>query len=179
MKTFFLVSVFFLGFMIILNSEIFSQEQKPRVSPKAGVSQTIGVTNIAVSYSRPGVKGRTIWGELVPFNKIWRAGADEATTISFSSEVSIEGQSVAAGKYSIFTIPNKDSWTIILNSVAEQWGAYNYDESKDVLRVEVKPFEGNFVEWLKFSFDELTKESGTLILEWGNLKVPIKIGVKI
>lgn len=179
MKTFFGLIVFLFVFTFFASSSVYAQEQKPRVSPKAGVSQTVGITNIAVTYSRPGVKGRNIWGELVPFDKIWRAGADEASAISFSGDVTIEGQTLPAGKYSFFTIPGKDKWTLIFNSVAEQWGAYNYDQTKDVLRVEVKPYEGSFVEWLRFSFEDLTKESATLILEWEKLKVPFKIGTKL
>lgn len=179
MKTFFGLFVFLFGVYFLVSSETNAQEQKPRVSPKAGVSQTVGITNISVTYSRPGVKGRTIWGELVSYDKIWRAGADEATAISFSADVTIEGQNLPAGKYSFFTIPGKDKWTIIFNKVAEQWGSYNYDQTQDALRVEVNPYEGSFVEWLRFSFEDLTKESATLILEWEKLKVPVKIGTKL
>jgi len=107
----------------------------PRVSPNALVGQTIGVTEVRIAYGRPSVRGRKIFGGLVPFDEVWRTGANEATTISFSTPVRIEGTSLDAGTYSLFTIPGPETWTLIFNSEPEQWGAYNYDSSKDILRV--------------------------------------------
>lgn len=147
----------------------------PRPSPKASVMQTVGLTDITVQYSRPGVKGRQIWGALVPYDKVWRAGANEATTIQFSDEVVIGGTKLPAGLYSIHTIPGKDEWTVIFNSVAEQWGSYSYDAAKDVVRVKVKPEKADFREWMSFEFADLTTDAGKLVLRWENVAVPVTI----
>ena len=115
--------------LLALSSLAFAQELNlPRISQKAAVMQTIGLTDVTITYSRPGVKGRVIWGELVPYDKVWRTGANKATTISLSDDVTINGQSIAAGTYSLHTIPGKDQWTVIFNKVANQWGSYSYDE---------------------------------------------------
>ena len=120
-----------LSFMLFFVFSSYAQENKIRLSPKASVMQTVGFTDVTIDYSRPGVKGRTIWGALVPYNKVWRAGANEATTINFSTDVTIEGKNLPAGKYGFFTIPNKDSWTLIFNKVADQWGSFQYNEAED------------------------------------------------
>jgi hypothetical protein len=159
-------------------NNINAQEQKVRVSPKASVMQVVGFTEIQIDYGRPGVKGRKIWGELVPYNKVWRAGANEATVFSFSTDVTIEGKKLPAGKYSFFVIPNKGEWILIFNKVSEQWGAFEYNESQDVLRVTVKPKETNFVEWLTYSFDKTGDHSAVISLDWEKLKVPFKIETK-
>src|SRR5687767_13004731 len=101
----------------------FAQVRTPRPSPKASVMQNVGLTEITIQYSRPGVKGRAIWGSLVPYDKVWRTGANEATTIEFSEDVAINGQKLKKGLYSLHTIPNPNEWTVIFNSVAEQWGS--------------------------------------------------------
>ena len=109
----------------------------PRVSPKASLMQTVGLTDVTITYSRPGVKGRTIWGGLVPYDKVWRTGANEATKITFSNDVMINGQKLAAGTYSLHTIPAQSGdWTLAFNSVANQWGSFNYDQTKDALRAD-------------------------------------------
>jgi hypothetical protein len=153
--------------------------KKVRVSPKAGVFQTIGITDVNVSYSRPGVKNRKIWGELVPYNKVWRAGADEATKITFSTDVLIEGKKLSAGAYSFFAIPGENEWTLIFNKVADQWGAFTYNESEDALRIKVKPVANSNHEWLLYSFTEISPASGPtsaqLNLLWEKLKVSFKI----
>src|SRR5512146_2489926 len=100
------------------------KEEKVRISPKASVSQTIGFTDVTISYSRPGVKARKIWGDLVPYDKVWRAGANEATKITFSTDVMVEGKKLSAGSYGFFVIPGKKEWTLIFNKVADQWGAF-------------------------------------------------------
>lgn len=155
----------------------FSQVRLPRPSPKASVSQTIGVTDVTISYSRPGVKGRTIWGELVPWDKVWRTGANEATTISFSSDVKIEGQPLTAGSYSVHSIPGKDEWTVIFNKVADQWGSYSYDVTKDALRVKVQPQSGELKELVTFSFPVVSADAATLQLAWERVRVPLTIAV--
>ena len=149
--------------------------KKVRVSPKAGVFQTIGITDVNVSYSRPGVKNRKIWGELVPYNKVWRAGADEATKITFSTDVIIEGKKLPAGAYGFFAIPGENEWTLIFNKVADQWGAFTYNESEDALRIKVKPVSNSNHDWLLYSFTDMTSTTAQLNLIWEKLKVSFKI----
>ena len=149
--------------------------KKVRVSPKAGVFQTIGITDVNVSYSRPGVKNRKIWGELVPYNKVWRAGADEATKITFSTDVIIEGKKLPAGAYGFFAIPGENEWTLIFNKVSDQWGAFTYNESEDALRIKVKPVSNSNHDWLLYSFTDMTSTTAQLNLIWEKLKVSFKI----
>ena len=178
------VSVFFL-----LTAFIKSQTRdeilagKIRVSPKATVSQTIGFTNITINYSRPGVKARKIWGNLVPYDKVWRTGANEATKITFSSDVLINGKKLLAGTYSFFAIPEEKEWTLIFNKVANQWGAFTYNELRDALRIKVKPVKNNFQEWLEYTFSDMNIQSSgktnsaIINLMWDKLKVPFKVEV--
>lgn len=162
--------------VLLLGSFAVAQDlQLPRVSQKASVSQRIGLTDVSITYSRPGVKGRTIWGGLVPYNEVWRTGANEATTISVSDDVKIDGQPLPAGNYSIHTIPGKDSWTIIFNKVDKQWGSFDYDKTKDALRIQVKPQEGPNQEWMVFSFPEVLPNSATVELAWEKVRIPFHI----
>ncbi len=147
----------------------------PRPSPKASVSQHIGVTAVIVEYGRPGVKDRKIFGDVIPFGKVWRTGANEATTISFPHNIHIEGQEIAAGKYGLFTIPNKDSWTVILNKEWNQWGAYHYHPEEDVLRLEIVPESHDFTELFTISFSDVTKNKALLNLQWENTMISMKI----
>ena len=159
------------------------QDKKPdvkkvRVSPKAGVFQTVGITDINISYSRPGVKNRKIWGELVPYNKVWRTGADEATKITFSTDVLIEGKKLPAGSYSFFAIPGEKEWTLIFNKVFDQWGAFTYNEAEDALRIKVKPEAYSNHDWLLYSFTEMDPAhplTAQINLIWEKLKVPFKV----
>lgn len=147
----------------------------PRVSPDAIVGQTIGLTEVRIIYGRPSVRGRTIFGDLVPFDEVWRTGANEATAISFSTPVRIKGKSLDAGTYGLFTIPGTDEWTIIFNNEPEQWGAYNYDSEQDALRVEVEPESAPTQELMTFSFDNVTDSTATCLLRWAEARVPIEI----
>lgn len=149
-----------------------------RASSNAAVSQTIGTTNVTVTYGRPHVRDRAIYGDLVPYGQIWRAGANEATTITFSDDVTVAGEDLAAGTYALFATPNEDSWTLHFNSVAEQWGAYNYNASNDVLTVTVTPQEAPAQEMLTYSFQDVTNTEGTLVLHWADVMVPVTIGAK-
>ncbi|MCU1231858.1 MAG: hypothetical protein JWO97_4742, partial [Acidobacteria bacterium] len=151
------------------------QLRTPRPSQKQIVTQTVGVTDITINYSRPGVKGRAIWGALVPYDKVWRTGANEATSIAFSDDVTINGQALPKGTYSLHTIPSKDEWTIIFNKVAEQWGSYSYDEKADALRVKVKPEKSEFREWLTFEFPQLSVDQTTVAIRWENVSVPFTV----
>lgn len=172
----------FLTHIILITFSLLSilngQDNLPRLSPKSFVGQTVGYTNVRIDYGSPGVKERIIWGELVPYNKVWRAGANEATTIEFDKDVSIKGNKVPAGKYSLFTIPTKDEWTIILNSIYDQWGAYKYDQSKDQLRFTAKPKLNDHVERLRFTIEYIDAYKANINLEWENLKVSFMINTE-
>lgn len=152
-----------------------AQLRVPRPSPKATVTQAIGLTDVTLSYSRPAVKGRTIFGGLVPYDKVWRTGANEATTIAFTNDVTIEGKPLPKGSYSIHTIPGKDEWTVIFNSVADQWGSYSYDESKDVVRARVKARKAPFTESLTLDFQDVTTDTAALVIRWADVAVPVTI----
>ena len=152
-----------------------AQLRLPRPSPKSTVAQTIGLTDMTIVYSRPGVKGRPIWGTLVPYGKVWRTGANEATTIAFSDDVEINGQKLPAGTYSLHTIPGPDQWTLIFNKVANQWGSFTYDEKQDALRVTAKPEKSPFHEWMTFEVPELTSDSATVKIAWENVAVPFTV----
>ena len=147
----------------------------PRPSQKSSLMQTIGTTDMTITYSRPGVKGRAIWGALVPYDKVWRTGANEATTIAFSDDVSINGQSLPKGTYSLHTIPGKDSWTLAFNKVADQWGSFSYDQSKDQLRVAATPMKAPFTEWMTFEVPQLNADKAAVVLRWENLAVPFTV----
>jgi|HubBroStandDraft_3_1064219.scaffolds.fasta_scaffold00522_4 hypothetical protein len=149
----------------------------PRPSPNASVSQTVGVTEITLHYSRPGVKGRVIWGKLVPYGEVWRTGANENTTISFSTPVKLDGKELPAGTYGLQTLPTAGSWTVILSKDADQWGAFSYNPAHDALRLEAKPRAADFQEWMEFEFSDLTDTSATLALRWEKLRLPIHIEV--
>jgi len=152
--------------------------QFPRPSPKAKVFQTIGLTDVEIIYSRPGVKDRVIWGELVPYDKIWRTGANEATTIEFSNDVMIEGNKLAAGKYALFTIPGKSEWTFIFSKQANLWGTGGYKQEEDALRVKVKPMEAPFCERMHFKFADVKDDSAKVILHWEKLMVGFGITIE-
>jgi Protein of unknown function (DUF2911) len=176
-----------------------------RPSQKASVMQTIGVTDITITYSRPPVKGRTIFADapatmesrakgeatldnqnerkpgepIVPYNHVWRAGANEATLFQVTDDVLINGQPLKAGSYSMHTIPGKDEWTIIFNNDPGQWGSFTYDAAKDALRVKTKAQPvGDNQEWLAYSFDPITENSATVNLRWEKVRVPFTIEVK-
>ena len=154
-----------------------AQLKLPRVSPAATVTQTIGLTDLTVAYSRPGVKGRVIWGGLVPYDEPWRTGANEATRFTTTDPVQFGGKELAAGTYSLFTIPGKDEWIVVINSEKDLWGAYEYKPEKDVMRVTVKPTAVESQEWMEFSFEDLTPNSANLVLRWEKLRVAVPIVV--
>lgn len=175
----------------------------PRPSQKATVMQTIGVTDVTITYSRPGVKGRRIWGDpvaaqagtkgeatlddqtvrpkdapIVPWGHVWRTGANEATTFVVTDDVLINGQKLAAGSYSLHTIPTKDEWTIVFNGTANQWGSFNYDPAKDTLRVKAKPqWVNDNQEWLEYSFPVVTPNSAQVLIRWEKAAVPFTVEV--
>ena len=151
----------------------------PRVSPNATVMQTIGTTDLTVTYSRPGVKGRVIWGGLVPYDTPWRTGANDATSFTATNDVMVAGNRLAAGKYSLFTIPTAGEWTVVFSKQTELWGTNNYDPAQDALRVPATPSAGEPVEWMRFTFENLTPSSADLVLRWEQLAVVVPIAVDL
>jgi hypothetical protein len=149
----------------------------PRPSPNAKLTQTVGITELTVTYSRPAVKGRVIWGGLVPWNEPWRTGANEATQFTCAHDILVEGQPLAAGTYALVTIPTADSWTVIFSKQKEMWGANGYDPKNDALRVTVKPVAAEHVERMQFTFDDPGNDAVTLDLRWEKVSVPVKITV--
>lgn len=150
----------------------------PRPSPKASVTQTVGVTEVSIHYSRPGVKGRSVWGGLVPYGEVWRTGANENTTISFSTPVKIGGTELPAGIYGLQTIPTQDQWTVIFSKDAELWGAFDYKQEHDALRIQVKPRPASTpVERMRFTFEDVTDNSVQVVLAWEKLEVPFAVEV--
>jgi hypothetical protein len=152
-----------------------AQPKGPRPSPKASVMQAVGTAEVTITYSRPGVKGRVIWGGLVPWDKVWRAGANEATTFAVTQDVTIDGQKLPAGTYSLHAIPGKAEWTVIFNKDAKQWGSFNYKEADDALRIKVKPETGEMTEWLTYSITPAGPYAATVALAWEKLRVPFTV----
>ena len=151
----------------------------PMASPYARVVQRIGLTDITITYHRPGIKGRKIWGGLVPYDQVWRAGANENTTISFSDPVTVAGKLIPAGTYGVHMIPTTSEWTIIFSSVSWAWGSFSYDQSEDVLRFKVLPSEAAFTERLIYYFDDPSDDSVDVVMKWEKvmLRFPVKVNV--
>lgn len=149
-----------------------AQDKSNRPSPPAEANATVDDVDITINYSQPAVKGRKIWDGLVPYGKVWRTGANEASWIELSDDVTINGKTLAAGKYGLFTIPGESEWTIIFNEKWKQWGAYDYDDSQDVLRVTANPKKSDqFYE----RFTVTISDGGTVQLNWADLSVPFAI----
>jgi len=198
------ITIFAVLFVLSLAASASAQVVLPRPSQKASVMQRIGATDITITYSRPGVKGRKIWGDplpgqeatvkgeatldnqnvrpkdavIVPYGHVWRTGADDATMFVVSDDVLINGQKLPAGTYSLHTIPTKDEWTIVFNGTANQWGSFNYDAAKDTLRVKAKPaWVNENEEWLSFSFDPVSDDSAQVNIRWEKVSVPFTVKV--
>ena len=167
-----------LGSVSLLSSPAMSQLDLPRPSPLAKVSQVVGLTEVSLEYSSPAVKGRKIWGGLVPYDQIWRTGANQATKISFSKDVVFAGKPVPAGTYALFTIPSKGAWTVVLNKKADQGGTgRDYKADLDLLRVQVQTKSAPFRERMTFLFADFTDDQTSLSLEWERLRLSIPIQV--
>src|SRR5437764_7651992 len=147
----------------------------PRPSQHAVVTQRIGITDITLNYHRPLVNGRKIWGGLVPYGEVWRSGANENTTISFSTPVKVEGHELPAGTYGLQTIPTAGDWTVIFSKDANEWGAFSYKQADDALRIQAKPQPAEMRERLAFEFDDVTDTSAKVVLHWEKLKVPFTV----
>ena len=152
----------------------------PAPSPACTLKQHVGLTDIEIVYSRPGVKGRPIFGGLVPYGQVWRTGANNATKITFSTPVKLNGAEIPAGTYALFTIPGETEWTIIINKGAAQWGAFQYNETNDLVRVKATPLKlAEPVETFTIEINDIRDESATLNLTWEKTRVPVKLEVEL
>jgi hypothetical protein len=170
-----ITAVCFLFLALLLGLQ--AQQNGNRPSPSASAEASLGDLTVLIDYNAPSVRGRTIWGVLVPYNRVWRTGANEATTFEVSKDVLVEGQPLPAGQYALFTIPGEDEWTIILNKEAKQWGAYNYKAEQDALRVTATPAEASeFTEKMTFLIDVAEDEqSAAVTFKWEKLMVTFSV----
>lgn len=165
-------------FTIVFSVSAFAQLQLPQESNKAAVSQIVGDTTISITYFRPNVKGRKIWGDLVPYDKVWRSGANNATVFEVNNDVTINGQQLPKGKYSLHSIPTANDVTLIFNKTWDQWGSFNYDEKQDQLRVKVKPQMASAPrETLMYEFEAVKDNSTAAVLSWEKWRIPFNINV--
>ena len=149
----------------------------PQPSPEASVGQTVGLTEISIHYHRPAVNKRKVWGELVPYGEVWRAGANENTTFTVSSPVKVEGNALAAGTYGLHMIPTEKEWTVVFSKISSAWGSFSYDPKEDALRVTVTPTKAPFEERLSYSFADPSNRAATMVLHWEETAVPVHIEV--
>ncbi len=156
-----------------------TQLNLPRASQRAEVTQRIGITDITIVYSRPLANGRKIWGGLVPYGQVWRAGANENTIITFPDPVAIEGQPLEAGTYGVHMIPNEDQWTIIFSKMHTAWGSFSYKQDEDALRITVKPQATELHNALLYDFDQLQPDSAVVVMSWDKVAVPFKVSVNV
>jgi len=169
---------------LVLPAGLFAQVPKvdfPAASPACTLKQRVGLTDFEIVYSRPGVKGRTIFGGIVPYGQVWRTGANQATKITFNTPVKFNGTEIPAGTYGLFTIPGETEWTIILNTNSAQWGAYQYNEKADVTRFKVEPvtLSDTRIETFCIEFNHIKDESAVLTLVWDKTVVPIRLEVDV
>jgi tetratricopeptide (TPR) repeat protein len=170
--------------IIFLSATIASHAQSivddlPRPSQHAEVVQRIGVTDITINYSRPLVNGRKVFGGLEAYGKVWRAGANENTTITFTDPVTIEGKPLDRGTYGLHMIPGENEWTVIFSKANSSWGSFTYNQAEDALRVTVKPQTSELHEALTYEFDDLKPDSAVVTLRWDKIAVPFKVSVNV
>ena len=151
----------------------------PLISQGATVTQRIGLTDITIHYHRPLINGRKVWGAMVPYGQVWRAGANENTTIEFTDPVTIEGKPLAKGVYGLHMLPTENEWTIIFSNNSTSWGSFSYDQKEDALRVTVKSQPSDFHEALTYDFNDVKPDSAVVALQWEKLTVPFKVGVNV
>ena len=170
-----------IGTLLICASASYAQSilNLPRPSQHAAVLQRVGITDISINYSRPLVNGRPIWGKLVPYGEVWRAGANENTTIEFSDPVAVEGKALPKGIYGLHMIPGENEWTVIFSKNATSWGSFSYKQDEDALRVSVKPQASDFHEALTYDFDEVKPNTALATLRWEKVAVPFRITVPV
>jgi hypothetical protein len=173
-----LLQLIFIG--IFFSEGIGQQIQMPQASPSANISQKIGLTDVSIEYSRPSMRGRKIFGELVPYGEVWRTGANAATIITFKTEVIIEGNKVPAGVYALYSIPGKNEWTMILSSNTKLWGAVGYNQEDDFLRFKVKPGKtGQKYETMEINFVDITDTGTSVAIKWENTRVKFRIETEV
>lgn len=154
-------------------------QELPKPSPAAKIEQVVGLTSISIDYSRPSTKGRTIFGELVQYDKVWRLGANACTKFTCSSEINIQGQLLEAGTYAVFAIPDANgTWKVLFNTDTEQWGAGSYDSTKDALTAVVKTKESPMTETFTIAITDITNNSANISIMWGKVEVALEIGVE-
>jgi len=151
----------------------------PRQSQHALVTQRIGITDITINYHRPLANGRQVWGKLVPYGQVWRAGANENTTITFSDPVTIEGQALDKGTYGLHMIPGENQWTVIFSKDSAAWGSFSYKQDADALRVTVKPQATDAHDALAYDFDDVKADSAVVTMRWDKVAVPFKVAVNV
>ena len=173
-----LFTSFFLASVLLSNAQQ-RDLTVPEASQAATVTQRIGLTDITINYHSPLTKGRTIWGDLIPYDQVWRAGANENTVITFSTDVKVEGYQLAAGSYGLHTIPGEKQWIIIFSKNNAAWGSFFYNDKEDALRVSVKPKKVEMQEWLSYTFDSPQPQSVTALLTWEKLAVPFTINIDV
>lgn len=167
---------FLVATLLFLGLSFNAEAQKKPKSPPVTVAHTIGDLGITVDYNSPSIKGREVWGKLVPYGKVWRTGANGATTFEVTQDVLVNGEKLAAGKYSLFTIPTEGEWTFIFNKVADQWGAYSYDNGKDALRITTKTGKAPaFTEAMTFEVGDNDENVGVVSFVWENLKTSFNV----
>ena len=177
MRSLFVLTLFLFASFTFTGTALSQERTTDRVwqSPNAAVAQTIGLTEVTLTYGRPSVRERVIFADdgLVPFHNVWRTGANESTAITFSDDVLVEGELVEEGVYSLYTIPGANEWTIIINNKLS-WGT-QYDETEDVIRVRVQPEESFYMDQMMIYFENVTPEDGDLVIHWDTVKVPVNI----
>ena len=161
--------------VLALGASVRADLSLPDVSQMAVVKQRVGLTDIKITYHRPLVNGRKIWGGLVPLGEVWRAGANENTVVDFGDAVTVEGQPLPKGTYGLHMIPTADTWTVIFSKMSTAWGSYTYDQKEDALRVTVKPRTSEMEEALEYEFEDLKEDSATMTMKWEKIAVPVKI----
>ncbi len=151
----------------------------PTISQRAVTTQRVGLTDITITYHRPLVGGRKIWGDTIPYGQVWRAGANENTVVSFSDNVTVEGQALPAGTYGVHMLPTADQWTVIFSKVSSAWGSFSYDQKEDALRVTVKPQPAEFHEAVTYDFDDPKPDSAVVTMRWEKIAVPFRVSVDL
>ncbi|MEM9972197.1 MAG: DUF2911 domain-containing protein [Pseudomonadota bacterium] len=181
-----ILAIFFLTLGLAMPDAASAEELiQPRVSPRAEVHQRIGITDVTLTYHRPAVRERAVWGELVPYDEVWRLGANNATTLEVSTDVTVAGKALPAGRYALFAIPNADRWTFVVNGQADQWGSYGHQDGADALRFDLPVEKGSFHEWMTFRFEPTVAEAGAvpsaamLHFHWAEAHVAFPIAVDV
>src|SRR5437763_12280814 len=176
-----LLAILAIGALMLSATESYAQGilNLPRASQHALVTQRVGITDISINYSRPLVNNRQVWGKLVPYGQVWRAGANENTTLTFTDPVMIEGQPLDKGTYGLHMIPGENQWTVILSKMSTAWGSFTYKQDEDALRVTVKPQTAEFHDALTYDFDDVKPDTTVVTLRWKKVAVPFKVEVKV